>query len=208
MTLDGHSSPEETTDADDSREERERFTFVDHVDGILNSSPRRNLAQALTVLLFMGVGAEIGFFVVNDRPDLAALVGAILGMIAGTFLSGFVIMLLPPHRIQLTRSQIQRKYIACRKRFWIAGTVAVLMLVALPFVIGKFARESTDLAWLLCMGWPLATVAACVYAKGLAQRLRELRCPQCSVPLRIFWKTCPQCGFPLIPTSDTDWQSD
>ena len=38
----------------------------------------------VSLLVFMVIGAGIGFFMVDDRPDLAALIGAVAGMILGT----------------------------------------------------------------------------------------------------------------------------
>ncbi len=154
-----------------------RFACVDHGDGTLTTSPRRNLVQALAVLVFIAVGAVIGSLLVDDRPDLAALVGAVIGMVLGTFGSGFILMLLPPPRINLTQLQIQRKYAACRRRLWISRVVATLMLIGVPIVIGKFGHDPSDFAWLICLGWPAVTVGICVYAKGLAQRLKAWRCP-------------------------------
>lgn len=192
---------------DESNGEEKRFTIVDYGDGTLSAMPRHNLAQGLTVLLFMAVGAGIGFALVKDRRDLAALVGVVLGMVLGAFASGFVLMLLPPPRIQLTRTQIRRRYAACRRRARISGIVAVLMLIGLPIVIGIFGHDASDVAWLMCLGWPLVTVGACVYAKGLAQRLREWRCPECNVSLRVARPICPECGFSMVASAEHEAQS-
>lgn len=202
MTVDRRSNWTEDAATENARGDSDVFTFADHADGTLTTSPRRNLLQALAVLVFMAIGAGGGYFTVEDRPDLAALVGAVLGMLAGAFVSGFVIMLLPPVMIQLSRREIQRKYVACRRRWSISLAIALLLFVSLPFVIGKFEHEDSDIAWLLCLGWALATGGAGVYTKGLSHRLKEWPCPQCAKPLGRFRKTCPQCGFPLLPCSE------
>ena len=206
MTPDGSSRFDESSQTDCLDKGCEPLAFVDGADGMLDSSPRRNLVQLLTVLAFVAVGAVIGSFMTPNRSDLAALVGAVLGMVLGTCLSGFVIMLLPPQRIRLTPNQVEQRFIACKRRLWIACGVATLMVISLPLVIGTFGHNDTDLAWVVCLGWPLATVVACVYAKGIAKRLKQWRCTQCGGSLETPFKLCAVCGRPLIHASKADGQ--
>ena len=56
----------------------------------------RNLIQFAAVFVFAAVGSVIGWFLTDDRPDLAALAGGAVGMIVATFISGFVLMFFPP----------------------------------------------------------------------------------------------------------------
>jgi len=45
---------------------------------------RRNLFQLTVLVVVASVGAVIGCSMTDDRPDLAALVGGVVGMVAGT----------------------------------------------------------------------------------------------------------------------------
>lgn len=202
MTIDRKTTPQDNTAAQESCGNDEVLSIDDHADGVLTLSLRHNLVQGLAVIAFMGVGALIGFLTVKQRPDIAALIGAFLGMVVGTFLSGFLIMLLPPPKIRVTRRQIQRKYAQARKRLWITVTVALLLTISLPWIIGKFGHQQSNVAGLVFLGWPLATVAAWLYARGIALRLREWPCPRCGEPLGKLRKSCPQCDFLLLPSTD------
>ena len=207
MTTDGRSSPKDETAPHDCSGAREEYTYVEHGDGALDSSLRRNVAQALTVVAFMIVGAGIGFFMVDDRPEFAALGCAVLGMIAGTFLSGFVLMLLPTRRIKVTRVEIQREYAAWSRRLWISGITGMLMLLCLPLVLGLFGHDSSVLSWLFCLGWILGMIRLSTYYRGLALRMREWRCPRCNAALGAVRPVCAQCGFPMLRSATAERES-
>lgn len=206
--IDEHPNLEAEQETNEAAHGGDRLEYADHRDFALVTSSRQNLVQAMVVLLFMVVGAGVGYFTVDDRPDLAAIAGAVVGMSLGTFLSGSILMLWPSPRIKLTGLQIQRKYAASRRRLWMSGVAGIFMLICLPMVIGIFGHDSSDLAWLICLGWPLVTVGLCVYAKSVAHRLKEWRCPRCNAPLGVVGTACPQCGFLMSASTASEKQSD
>ncbi len=71
---------------------RRRYnTFADKIGLVPNLRRRDNLRQGIAVAVFALLGATIGW---AFRGSGGALLGVILGLLAGGFLSGFVLMIL------------------------------------------------------------------------------------------------------------------
>src|SRR5262245_10738611 len=87
-------SPEARGAHENSEMAEQRFPV--EFDGGLDRDRRRNMYQGMSVIVFMGIGATFGYLQVADRPDIAALAGAVVGKVVGTFLSGIVMMRIPP----------------------------------------------------------------------------------------------------------------
>lgn len=131
----------------------------------------QNLFQLASLVGCAAVGAMTGWSMTNDRPDLAALAGSVLGVMAGTFLSGFALMLIPssttsvsPHEFQKTQSKLNRRLVAVV----IASAATAL---ALPWVLWRFGHDDSDFAWCMCLFWLCLTTGLCAYSKGLARHI-------------------------------------
>lgn len=162
----------------------------------------RNLFQLASLLIFAAIGATIGWFLTDDRPDIAALVGGVLGMIAGTFLSGFVLMLMPAPTIKITAHEFGRKHRALKRHLIVASIAFAVFLFGLPFIISRFGHDDSDLAWVVCLMWIVLTVGLCAYTKGLALRVRECKCPACGETFSRIGSHCSQCGFSIAPDGE------
>ena len=161
--------------------------------------PRRNLFQLASLLVFAAIGATIGWFLTDNRPDLAALVGGVLGMIVGTFLSGFVLMLMPAPTITITPQAFGRKRLALKRRLKIATIAFAVCVLSSPLIISKFGHEDSDFSWGICLFWGCLTAGLCAYTKGLALSLRECKCPACGKPFGRLGSACGNCGFQIAP---------
>ena len=130
----------------------------------------RNLFQLIALLLFAVIGATIGWFQTEDWPAIAALIGGVLGMITGTFLSGLILMLVGPPKVVVTADEYAEKRRVMKRRFIFALLANVIFLCSYPFVL--FGDFDSDLAVAVSVLWPALGVGLCVYAKGLASHMR------------------------------------
>ena len=156
---------------------------------------RRNLVQLAAVLVFIAIGAIIGYFLTDDRPALTAMAGGITGMIVGTFASGFVLMLLPEPTVRITLGEIRNKHIHLKRRLMVAAIAFISCMLLLPLVISRFDHDDSTFAWVICLLWICATTGLSVYTKMLVHRLREWKCPACGQPFGRLWSSCNNCGL-------------
>lgn len=159
----------------------------------------RNLFQLVSLLSVAAIGATIGWFLTDDRPDIAALVGGVLGMILGTFLSGFILMLMPAPTIKITAHEFGRKHRAWKRHLMVTSIAFAVFLFGLPFIISRFGHDDSDLAWVVCLMWMALTVGLCTYTKGLALRIRDCKCPACGATFGRIGSHCSQCGLSTVP---------
>ena len=192
---------------DGSTEESDEATFVVCESDGLQLHLDRNLFQLVAVLLFMAIGAAVGAFLAKDFPGMGALAGAVVGMIAGTFLSGFILMVLPPpavtvtlHQIRCRRRQLRRRYVACLVVF--AALALTLVLSALIVWLFGIARQPFGgLLFLLGVGAFLGMRfgVAIVYLYPL----RKWKCPRCGKRFGNEWSTsCAHCGLSMRVESE------
>ena len=66
--------------------------LADKIGGVPNVRKKDNLCQAITVGVFLIVGVIVGWFA-GEWPE-GVLLGALGGLVAGTLISGMVIMVL------------------------------------------------------------------------------------------------------------------
>jgi len=196
-TTHGPTPPQSATETSSD----ETFVVSDR-EGLQRDS-KRSLAQLAAIIVFSAAGAVIGSFMTNNRPDLAALAGGILGMIVGTFVSGFVLMLLPTPIKTMTLRQIRSKYRQLRSRLIIATIVLALFMLTLPLIISQFGDDESTFACAMCVLWFGATPVLFVYTKMLAYRLRKWRCPACGEPFGKQWTSCSNCGLSINPDRET-----
>jgi hypothetical protein len=176
-----------------SQSENARYA-VSGAEG-LQLHANRNLFQLTALIVVASIGAVIGWSMTDDRPDLAALVGGILGMIVGTFLSGFVLMLIPPPAVSVTLTDFARKYRAMKRRWVVSSVGYAAGLLGLPFMISCFRYDGSDVAWCIGLAWIVATFGLCAYRRMLGYRIRELRCPACSERFGRIGSPCSHCGL-------------
>jgi len=169
---------------------------VHEVEG-LQLHAGRNLFQLAALVCFACIGAAAGWFLIDDRPDIAALVGAVLGAIAGTFLSGLILMNRRPPPTLMTAAEFVRTYKRLKRRAAIAALGGVVGILGLGVILRTFGNDESDLAWVVCLAWILSTVALLTYANGLAGKLREWKCPSCGKTLARVDAPCRHCGFSL-----------
>jgi len=167
---------------------------------------KRNLFQLTALVVVASVGAVIGWSMTDNRPDLAALVGGVVGMVVGTFLSGFVLLLVPPPSVSVTLSEFGRRCRAMKRRLVVSGVAFAVCILGLPFVISRFGHDDSDLALCICLTWIVATVGLCPYTKMVAHRIRELKCPACGERFVQIGSPCSHCG--LSPFRDGDETSE
>lgn len=167
---------------------------------------KRNLFQLTALVFVASVGALIGWSMTDNRQDLAALVGGLLGMVVGTLLSGFILLLVPPPFVSVTLSEFGRRCRAIKRHLIVSGVVFVTCILGLPFVISRFGHDDSDLAWCICLTWIVATVGLCAYTKTLAHRIRELKCLACGERFGRIGSPCSHCG--LSPFRDSDQTSE
>lgn len=160
-----------TDSVTNSNSEHELVLLVEEDREGLQFGRAQNLFQLASLVVCAAVGAMTGWFMTDDRPDLAALAGGVLGVMAGTFLSGFALMLIPwattsvsLHEFQKTQSKLNRRLVAVA----IASAATVL---ALPWVLWRFGHDDSDLAWCMCLFWLCLTAGLCAYSKGLAHHI-------------------------------------
>ncbi len=145
---------------------------VHFVEG-LQPGLRRNLLQGMVVLASMGAGAIVGYGMMDDWREPAAIVGAVLGMMGGTSVSGLVLMLLPPREIVLSRDEAEYLLARTAGRIKVAWTIGIVLLLAMP-AIGFLAHVSHPLAFVTCLLYPLLAPAYCLYPLSLNERRKQL----------------------------------
>ncbi len=146
---------------------------VHFVEG-LQPGLRRNLLQGMVVLASMGAGAIIGYVMMDDWREPAAIVGAVLGMMGGTFVSGLVLMLLPPRKTVFNRDEAEYLLARTAGRTKIAWTIGIVLLLAMPAIL-FLAHISHPLAFITCLLYPLLAPAYCLYPVSLSERRKQLR---------------------------------
>ena len=139
----------------------------------LDLNRRRNTLQATAAIVCALIGGSLGPSLVTEGRFLAAICGAFIGLVIGTFIAGFVLMLWPPEEIPIHAALIKYGRIR-RKR--IGATITWLTLIlACPFVLSVFGHDDRPIAWLICFTWIIVTVGACSYARGLAVESHRLQ---------------------------------
>ncbi len=129
----------------------------------LDLDPRSNAAQATTALICAAAGACIGISLVKQDHWIAALAGAFVGLVAGTFAVGFVLMVWPRPPIEI--DQARAKFELAYKRFVRMRRVAVvgvLLMFTGPILLGKI-----DATWAFVS-------AVCLFFGGLGLRAYTL----------------------------------
>ncbi|MCA9193335.1 MAG: hypothetical protein KDB03_16300 [Planctomycetales bacterium] len=134
-----------------------------------------NLFQLVSLLIVASTGATIGWCVTDDRPDIALLVGGVLGAIVGTFLSGIYLMLMPSPTIRITAQEVGRKHRELKRRLIVTSVVFAFFSLGIPLVISSFGHDDSVFAWVVCLVWLVLTVGLCVYTKCLAFRMRGFK---------------------------------
>jgi hypothetical protein len=132
----------------------------------------QNLFQLASLVVCAAIGATTGWFMTDDRPDLAALAGSVLGMMAGTFLSGFALMLIPSSTVSVSLHEFQKTQSKLNRRLVAAAVAFAASMLAFPLVLWRFGHDESDLAWCMCLFWLCLTTGLCAYSKGLAYRVR------------------------------------
>jgi hypothetical protein len=131
----------------------------------------RNFFQLFSLLFFAVAGAVMGWFATDDRPDIAALIGGILGMIVGTFLSGFILMRVPAPGATTTVSEFRRLHQKLRRRLIVALVAFCACTIGLSFTVPLAnADDWTSALPFVDLG---LFVGLCCYARMLAHRIRE-----------------------------------
>ncbi len=177
-------------------------TFVVEEREGLQLHSKRNVLQLGAVLASVAVGAIIGYFLTDERPDLAALAGGVVGMLFGAFVSGFILMHLPTPTVTMTLGEIRHKRHRLKRRVIIAAIAFGLLILSLPLIISRFGHDDSTFAWTMCLVWIGATLGSYFYASLLAYRLHEWQCPLCSKPFGKRSTSCDSCGLSLNPESE------
>jgi hypothetical protein len=148
------------------------------------------------VIAFAIVGGLVGASLTDDRPNLAALAGGFIGAVAGTFLSGFILMLYDyrywpnPFRIPAV-SMSGTQHLNCQRARvaqWTACGVLLFML-SVPFCLIANLPQGMIYSGATTMGLTI-----------LAALLLRPRCPFCEHTLSLTWKGlrlgrfCSHCG--------------
>ncbi|QDU90757.1 hypothetical protein Pla175_41690 [Pirellulimonas nuda] len=159
--------------------------------------PSANAFQASLVLIASLIGALIGFQIVANGRWIAAACGGIVGIIAATFVSGFLLMFLPqaiPH-IEIQASI--HRYQNLRRRLTV---LAWCYVVWGAIAIGWLAIELPTNDWLIAI-W-LLLMLICYAVLGHTARLLDLwRCPACDqmfgrrASFERYPHCCRNCGF-------------
>ena len=158
-----------------------------------------NLFQAAWILVFANVGACAGYRLVADGQWAGAAAGALLAAVAATFISGFVVMCLPPPPRWIDAKQSLEKYHTLRRRF--VRLAWCYALGAAAAVGGPFVWP--DLITSLWAGVALALMMCVCYAMLIytAHVLGIWRCPSCDSSFGqrgVFARyphVCRDCGF-------------
>lgn len=170
-----------------------RTGIVSETEG-LQLHRRRNFFQLLWLIVFSGVGAMIGHSMTNNRPDLAAILGGLVGAVFGTFVSGLCLMFVPPPLVVTTLDECRDRYLRVRQRVRVAVVAATIGLCGIPLVIRHAGQEDSVIAWSICMVWSGVTLALSFYTRLLWHRILTWKCPVCMH--RIFPSSgiCSNCG--------------
>ncbi len=93
-------------------------------------------------------------------------------MMAGTFLSGFVLMLMPSSTVSVSLHEFQKTQSKLNRRLVAVAVAFAASVLAFPLVLWRFGHDDSDLAWCMCLFWLCLTTGLCAYSKGLAYRVR------------------------------------
>lgn len=153
--------------------DQSRETLVRDLSGGLDLDRRRNYLQLAAGALAAVGGAVIGFRTADERSDIAAIVGAFLGFVAGIFLAGLAIMFRPAPKISVEVAITKRKNI--ERRLWRLLVVWVLTFVSGPLIIfPSFGHDDRPWAVVVCILWMCATTGLCAYLKVKQDALERL----------------------------------
>ena len=157
----------------------------------------RNLSQAFAVAWFTYWGAIAGalcaFLWANDIlidyvPLYGAVVGGIAGLILGTFVSGFVLMLVPHRPVTVTRKEIvakrKREYGFTRLGFYVS-LVAFIVPAGILNVLMKPQMNLTDIMLVSC-GITLIGICCNIFFSSLKLRYSSCSICKAQVELSIF----------------------
>ncbi|PHS14836.1 MAG: hypothetical protein COA78_05490 [Blastopirellula sp.] len=168
---------------------------------------KRNYFQLSAVILLAVIGATIGWFLADERPDIVALIGGVVGVVLGTFVSGLVIMFYdyPYSRLQLLQipdvpmTGLDHLYYQAQRAGW--------ALLYLAFV--------TTLGWAYLFlvpqpAFPGFILISMFVAIPLVLILCRPRCPFCRFSLLFMWRKgvtpyhnyCPHCGAKFAANLD------
>jgi hypothetical protein len=159
--------------ADEPASHSERDGLLRDVPDVMDLGLKRNLFQASTVLISCAAGAGAGYLLIKEEPWAGAAVGGFLGLIAGAFVSGLILMLLPGRRISIEAARLKcwRLERRAAKSFMALLCVGLLGAVVLPV----FAHDDRPWAFLICIGWACLFVGTAVYGAGLAGQVKQLK---------------------------------
>jgi hypothetical protein len=145
------------------RMEPSREALVRDLDGGLDLDRRRNYMQLIAGVLAAVGGAVVGFSSVDERSDLAAIVGAFLGFVAGIFLAGFVLMFRPLPKISVEVAISKHRNLQRRSWYW-AATWALTFAsgaLALPWL----ANDDRPWAFVICIVRLCTVTGLCAFIK-------------------------------------------
>jgi drug/metabolite transporter (DMT)-like permease len=132
-------------------------------DGI-DLNRRRNYMQLAAGASVAVGGAVLGFCNADERSDLAAIAGALLGFVAGIFLAGLAIMFRPAPKISVEAAVVKRKNL--ERRLWRLLVVWVLTFMCGPLIILPcFGHDDRPWAFVLCIAWFCTVTGLCAYLK-------------------------------------------
>lgn len=130
--------------------------LVKDLAGGLDLDRRRNYAQLIAGLVGSAVGAAMGFTSVVEDAGLAALAGAVVGFVGGTFIAGLALMFRSAARI--TVREATAKHQRLRRHLWYCFAAWLLVFASLPLVL-RFAHD------VVVIGWLCAATGLCAYVR-------------------------------------------
>jgi hypothetical protein len=140
----------------------------------LRSAP--NLFQASAIGLLSCVGAIVGYRAVDVGQWIAAAVGAIVGLIVATFISGLILMFMASQAVPtITIDQWMAKFHAWRRRLRLTTSVC-LCWIGIGFA-WYYLKLPTS-TWLIA-SWSVLMVVFYVVPHYYVRCLRLCRCPNC-----------------------------
>jgi MFS family permease len=165
----------------------------------LDRSPRRNLLQLTFLIAFVVAGAVVGYYATGEAPWFAAACGGVVGLVAGTFVGGLVLLAMDrgPKRWTLEEYLTKREQAWRRERWAIIGFFANATIgsCALPFL----AHNDAPWAFVAFILWIMAWVGLFACAKiSAAYCSLSLRCPTCGAAVEPDAQACCpkcRCGF-------------
>jgi hypothetical protein len=149
----------------------------------------RNLWQAASLVLFAIVGVAVGSSLKFPRPELAALAGGVIGAVVGTFLSGLVLMLVPPQAAKVSLAEVQAIYRSRMRRMYLSFAVAIAIIAVVAALV-KFGPRGNAFEWFFFAALPFI-----LYANQLGFQLKNWKCPNCGQRFAEAWTVCKRCGL-------------